>query len=120
MAPRCIKLPIAAFRTLLLLGLALPAAADVRIAGDSRYPLSGHLSYLIDPGRQLTLQDVTRADVQAQFQPLESARAGPNFGFDTSAIWLRVAVDRAADAPRDWLLEVAYPPLDHLDLYTPD
>ena len=54
-----------------------------------------------------------------ELQPLVHHHARRFFGFNTAAIWLRVTLDTAASAPRNWLLEVAYPPLDHLDLYTP-
>lgn len=40
-----------------------------------------------------------------------------NAGYDDAVVWIRVPVQVAADAPRDWLLEVAYPTLDHVTLY---
>ena len=46
-----------------------------------------------------------------------------NAGYSTSVFWLRVDLAYAATpspAPRQWLLELAYPPLDHLELYLPD
>lgn len=46
-----------------------------------------------------------------------------NAGYSTSVFWLRIDLDYAAApsaAPRQWLLELAYPPLDHLELYLPD
>jgi len=65
----------AAPRIVLLLVLALPAAAaDVTVGRDTSYPLSRHLSFLIDPGRELTFQDVMRPEVQAKFQALHSGR----------------------------------------------
>jgi PAS domain S-box-containing protein len=42
-----------------------------------------------------------------------------NFGLTHSAIWLKVVVDVPPNAPADWLLEIAYPPLDNLDLWSP-
>lgn len=109
---------------IVLVGLSLlmfhgQAAADVRIGTASSYPLSHEFSYLIDPTEKLTLQDLAQPAVQARFQLLRPTGPGANFGFNTSAIWLRITLDTAADAPRDWLLEVAYPPLDHLELFTP-
>lgn len=46
-----------------------------------------------------------------------------NAGYSTSVFWLRVDLAYAATpspAPRQWLLELAYPPLDNLELYLPD
>ena len=40
-----------------------------------------------------------------------------NAGYDDAVVWVRVPVQVAADAPRDWLLEVGYPTLDHVTLY---
>lgn len=108
---------------IVLLALALlvsdGAAADVQIGSAGSYPLSHEFSYLIDPTDQLTLRDVTQPAMQARFEPLLVTGPGANFGFNTAAIWLRVTLQTGPEAPRDWLLEVAYPPLDHLDLYSP-
>ncbi len=46
-----------------------------------------------------------------------------NAGYSTSAFWLKVDLRYIAmpqAAPRTWLLELAYPPLDHLELYLAD
>ena len=45
-----------------------------------------------------------------------------NAGYSTSVFWLKVDLHYLASdrtAPRQWLLELAYPPLDHLELYLP-
>ncbi|WP_449431016.1 sensor histidine kinase [Pseudomonas putida] len=46
-----------------------------------------------------------------------------NAGYSTSVFWLKIDLRYLAPAnaaPRQWLLELAYPPLDHLELYLPD
>ncbi|WP_204303400.1 7TMR-DISMED2 domain-containing protein, partial [Stenotrophomonas maltophilia] len=46
-----------------------------------------------------------------------------NAGYSRSVFWLRLDLDYrpvASSDPRTWLLELAYPPLDKLDLYLPD
>ncbi|MFJ4347340.1 7TM diverse intracellular signaling domain-containing protein [Pseudomonas sp. NPDC089401] len=46
-----------------------------------------------------------------------------NAGYSTSVFWLKVDLHYTASAdatPRQWLLELAYPPMDHLELYLPD
>ena len=46
-----------------------------------------------------------------------------NAGYSTSVFWIRLDLHYSAlpsAAPRSWLLELAYPPLDHLELYLPD
>ena len=95
------------------------AAGEVTIGSGGSYPLSQQFSYLVDASQTLTLEDLQQPAQQARFQPLAAGGPGANFGFNTAAIWLRVTLRPAADTPRDWLLEVAYPPLDYLDLYAP-
>lgn len=46
-----------------------------------------------------------------------------NAGYSRSVFWLRLDLDyqpKASNDPANWLLELAYPPLDKLDLYLPD
>ncbi|EKT4523881.1 hybrid sensor histidine kinase/response regulator [Pseudomonas putida] len=46
-----------------------------------------------------------------------------NAGYSTSVFWLKIDLRNTSPesaTPRQWLLELAYPPLDHLDLYLPD
>jgi hypothetical protein len=42
-----------------------------------------------------------------------------NLGYRKGALWLRFSLAPEPGAPTDWLLEVAYPSLDHVDLYLP-
>ena len=53
-------------------------------------------------------------------QPVADSATATNFGLTSDAIWMRVDLRLAAGAPRDWLLQVAYPPLDSAQLYVPD
>lgn len=85
---------------------------------DSR-ALSKSFLFLEDEGGQLTFDQVRAPGLQAQFKPMAQHGPGVNFGLTRSAIWLKVTLDAQADAPADWLLEIAYPPLDKLDLYSP-
>jgi hypothetical protein len=47
----------------------------------------------------LTIDQIVTRQHQSQFQPLAN---GMNFGFTRDAIWLRITLARAAEAPRDW------------------
>ncbi|MEO6018445.1 MAG: 7TM diverse intracellular signaling domain-containing protein [Polaromonas sp.] len=99
---------------------ATPAGAEVAVAHADSYPLSHAFSALEDAGGQLTLADILKPDAQARFTPVPQSGAATNFGLTSSAIWLRVQLRAARDAPPDWMLELAYPPLDRLELYSPD
>lgn len=118
---RCLGRLLGLACALLLLLLLPPAgrAGEVAIGNGASYPLSREFSFLEDPGGKLSLQELLQPAVQQRFAALPVAGTGANFGFTRSAIWLRVTLRIATDAPRAWLLEVAYAPLDHLELYTP-
>ncbi len=105
--------------------LALGSAAaqsspgELAIGADDRYVLSRSFTYLEDKGGQLTLDDILKPQAQAAFQLVPQGGHGANFGFTSSAIWLRIKLKASATTPPDWLLELAYPPLDRVDLFTP-
>ncbi len=82
--------------------------------------LSPHFMVLEDAGRALTLQDILKPETQSRFRPVPPAGPGANFGLTRSAIWLRITLGTAPSTPADWLLEIAYPPLDQIELYSPD
>ena len=103
-----------------MLLLAFAAAAQtgtVAIGNNGSYVLSESFTFLEDPGNQLTLEDILRPDLQPRFKSVAHGPQSTNFGGTSSAIWLRVVLQPGSDAPAQWLLEVAYPPLDQLDLY---
>ena len=90
--------------------------APLQIGSAPQYPLSRAFSYLDDSTAALTLQDVLAPAHQARFIPVTQVEATTNFGATRSAIWLRVQLQATADAPAPWLLEIANPALDRLDL----
>lgn len=92
----------------------------VRLGSAESYALWGNLAWLEDPQGTLGIADVSAAALQGRFRPVRQSGPAANFGLTSSAIWLRVTLARAADVPDDWLLVLAYPPLDHVDLYVPD
>jgi PAS domain S-box-containing protein len=107
---------------LLALGTAAAQLRPGELAIDSEesYYLTPSFMWLEDKGAALTLDDVLKPLTQAAFQPVPQTGPGANFGFTSSAIWLRIVLRASPAAPRDWLLELAYPPLDRLELFSPD
>jgi PAS domain S-box-containing protein len=93
---------------------------EITIGSDGKYVLSQSFTYLEDAGGELTLADLLKPDAQARFQPVPQTGSATNFGLTSSAIWLRVNLRTERSAPADWMLELAYPPLDRLELYSPD
>ncbi len=79
------------------------------------------MQVLEDREGNATIEQVTSAALGEQFRPHPGDVL--NAGYSTSAFWLRIDLRygaTSAAAPRDWLLELAYPPLDELELYLAD
>lgn len=114
-------------RWCLILGSALALAAgpvaaaqgELTIGAAQRYPLSRSFTFLEDPSGDLTIDDVLQPGLQSRFGAVPPRGDGVNFGFTRSAIWLRIVLHAPAEAAPDWLLELAYPPLDSIELYAP-
>lgn len=73
--------------------------------------------YLEDPLGRMGLDDVKALD--AQFIPWPHDNSELNFGFTTSAYWIRIPLKRMASTSGRWLLEVHYAKLHSLDFYPP-
>lgn len=86
-----------------------------------RLPLGQIMAVLEDPDRNATIEEVIALDAAGKF--VKSQEQVLNAGYSRSAFWLRVDLNYRADLPAEhsrWWLELAYPPLDYLDLYLPD
>jgi signal transduction histidine kinase len=84
-------------------------------------PLGRAVHVFEDPAGDATLSDVLAADSAGQFRQLDTASL--NAGYSNSAFWLKVVLTYRPVNPgamTDWLLELAYPPMDYVDLYLPD
>ncbi|MBN2976342.1 hybrid sensor histidine kinase/response regulator [Pseudomonas lactucae] len=106
---------------LLLCGLPMLASA-IEFDHDTRsLPLGRAMQVLEDPSDALTIADVSAPSAARRFKPHDKDTL--NAGYSRSVFWLKVDLHYLPSAPeaqRTWLLELAYPPLDHLDLYLPD
>lgn len=103
-----------------LAGLAGTAQAAVGLTRDVQVvSLSSHVRVFEDSSGTLGLDDVRRRE--AEFRPSGVGNeAAINFGYSPSAWWLRVDIEAAPEAPRDWLLDVAFPTLDSVEFFGPD
>lgn len=109
-------------RILLLWLLATPAWAQGNplVTGtQDHYNLAPYVTSLEDPEGRLALNDILLPAQQARFRPVRGSGPSANFGLTRSAIWLRVEIWAPPGSDPDWLLELAYPPLDHLELFSP-
>ncbi|TWO71687.1 PAS domain S-box protein [Caenimonas sedimenti] len=105
---------------LLLGGWAAAAAAPLAVGGASSHNLAPALQVLEDPAGKLAFEDILAPAQQARFRPVPVSGPGANFGLTRSAIWLKVDLLSPSGSAPNWLLELGYPPLDRLEVYSPD
>jgi diguanylate cyclase (GGDEF)-like protein len=87
-----------------------PVVLDARLASVDAWP---GVTVLADPDRSLSL-----AQVRARLD--EFAAPGvphANLGVRREAVWLRVPLQVAADAPARWVLAVEYASIDRIDVH---
>jgi signal transduction histidine kinase/CheY-like chemotaxis protein len=110
-------------RYLLMLLLCLSPLASA-LEFDERtqsLPLGHALQVFEDASGTASIDDVLAQATAGRFKPHDQATL--NAGYSRSAFWLKIDLHYRPgnpDAQRTWLLELAYPPLDHLDLYLAD
>ncbi|SDO01159.1 Signal transduction histidine kinase [Pseudomonas arsenicoxydans] len=106
---------------MLLLYLPLMASAVEFDEFTQSLPLGRSLQVYEDAGGQATIADVRAQAAAGSFKAHDKDTL--NAGYSRSAFWLKIDLHYRPTNPaaqRTWLLELAYPPLDHLDLYLPD
>src|SRR5215813_2327070 len=94
----------------------LLAAEPIRLGPElQRLSLGMRMDLLEDTSKQWTIHDIVSPPIAALFTP--SRAQSPAFGFTSSAYWVRFAVVSPSDGDIPWYLEIAYPPMDRIDLY---
>lgn len=116
--PRCLHF---FFATLILLAT-LPATsrAGQPVMVDentTKISLGLHIDFLEDPSHTLTIEEISSPSLAGRFFP--STKETPGFGFTKSIYWVRLTLINPQPAPAQYYLELAYPLLDHIGLYTP-
>lgn len=86
-------------------------AQSINLDGFGRIEVRGRLGYIRDADKKLTFDDVKGLT----FAPTNS-ESSPNIAFDRSAHWFKMTVTNKLQTTQ-WLLEVAYAPLDQIDFY---
>jgi PAS domain S-box-containing protein len=90
----------------------------LNIGNQDNYNLSKSFMHFEDTGASLGLSDIQQPAVQALFKsPGEDGAPTTNFGTTDAAVWLKLILRTTSTTPQHWLLEVANPPLDRIDLY---
>lgn len=83
---------------------------DERVVGTL---VGEHLRYLEDPAGTLTLEQVQAMPTRF----VQSTSAALNFSFTTSTYWFHLRLENRHASQPDWLLEAAYPLIDHYTFY---
>jgi PAS domain S-box-containing protein len=104
----------------LLAGAAWAQDRALALGDQGEYRLGSSVSFLEDPEGGLGLDEILQPAQQLRFRAMPGSDPSANFGLTRAAIWLRVELRAAPQSDPNWLLEVAYPPLDHLELFSPD
>ena len=73
-----------------------------------------------DPSGSQTLADIESPRIQAQFGGGPSGSDSElNFGFTDATYWIKFTLERAPQAPTNWILEIPYLNLNNIRLYSP-
>jgi|GEM_PF-796905 len=98
-------------------GLAEAQTPRLALTSLQQTALGTYVEVLADPEQQWDLSAVMSAPLAQNFQ--RSTQDNLNFGVSAAAYWLRLRADNDSAQPIEWLIQVAYPLLDTLDLYYP-
>ncbi|WP_081700216.1 sensor histidine kinase [Azonexus hydrophilus] len=109
------------FRLILWFFLAGPLAAWALVLEPATglhapVKLSGNLAAHCLADDSATIEELARPDRASEFVALPELLIK---GYSSDTCWLRFTLERATDAPPDWLLEVGMPYLDDVTLFLP-
>jgi signal transduction histidine kinase/ActR/RegA family two-component response regulator len=108
---------------LLCLFCLMPGLASALVFDEhSRSLPLGQAIYVFEDVRgDASIDDVASPALQGSFRLHDKPVL--NAGYSRSVFWLRLDLEyrpQEAQGARNWLLELSYPPLDHIELYLPD
>lgn len=105
--------------TIFLLAFALPASArDLVLNADAeQYALEELVEFSEDVSGKLTYADIA---ARPATEWKHGSKKSLNFGFTASAWWFRLRVVDSSAKNRNWLVKVAYPHLDMIEVYHHD
>jgi PAS domain-containing protein len=82
------------------------------------YPIGLNLDILEDINGKLTIDNVSSDKFSNKFIPSQNEK--PGFGFTDSIYWIRFTINAEKNIHKKWYLELAYPLMDKIELYTPN
>ncbi|MCD6586594.1 MAG: GGDEF domain-containing protein [Desulfobacteraceae bacterium] len=79
------------------------------------YDLTAHLSYIEDATGTLTFEQIGQPGKKNQWHRVPEATV--NFGYTDAAFWFMLRLINTETVPLKRVMEIAYPVLDHIDVY---
>lgn len=104
--------------TLLLLGLAAPSYADLRLQEGlsyEHYSLNPFMQYYHDPDNTLQVEDLLRGQKATDFRPFETD--SPIMGFRVGSFWVRLTITNESNTTRTMVIESRWALTDHVDFF---
>ena len=95
------------------------AQADLLTNRMSSLSALQNISILEDKQGDMDFEQASRPENTALYKPWPIDQGQINMGFTQSVYWVRVGLQRAADAPANWVLEVPFFLLNQVDFYAP-
>jgi len=111
--------PLRFFSVVLLLTAPLAQATLLEKKNISTVALTD-VAFLEDPNGTLTYTEVSDPAMEDHFKIWPADRGQINFGFSKSTYWIRIPLQREAEAARKWVIEVPFFQLHTLDFYAPE
>ena len=84
----------------------------------SHIAIGSYSLYFADSSKTLTLPDILSSNITSHFR--RSTQEIPSFGLVKPTYWFALRIKNTIPLVDDWLLEIAYPPLDSLEIFTHD
>ncbi|WP_394337696.1 diguanylate cyclase domain-containing protein [Ectopseudomonas oleovorans] len=97
--------------------MSLAAAPFTLTPSSSGLALNGNIELLEDTRGEINADNLDSAEIQARFQP---ANGRASVGQSLTPWWIKLTLQRDADAPEQWALEVGSVTQLDLQLYLPD
>ena len=82
----------------------------------NEYPLGPHVEILEDKSDLLKFEDVIKPQYNKKFAV--NKETSPNYGYTDSSFWARFSVNNKTNRIRELYLDVDYPLLDFIELYS--
>ncbi len=81
-------------------------------------PIGKLFEYYEDTTGKLQIEDITSEEYKDKF--IQSKIDSLSFGFKDSAYWLKLKVKNSTDKDISWILELGYPMIDQIKLFSPN